>query len=141
MINFKLVSLTGVKYDEEVYEVVLPTKSGEIAIFKDHMPLITNATSGVISVRKKSSDNNVDMEHFAVNGGIVETNGKNINFLADDVVGQDEANESEALKAMELAQKRIEQAKDKVELSQAQSMLASSSARLQVAKLKKRRHN
>jgi F-type H+-transporting ATPase subunit epsilon len=141
MINFKLVSLTGVKYDEEVYEVVLPTQSGEIAIFKDHMPLITNAVAGVISVRKKASDSNADMDHFAVDGGLIETNGRIISFLADDVVGQGEVNEAEALKAMELAQKRISQAKDKVELSQAQNMLASSSARLQVAKLKKRHHN
>lgn len=141
MVNFKLVSLKGVKYDEEVYEVVLPTKSGEIAVFGGHMPLITNAVAGVISVRKKSSDSNSDMEHFAVNGGIIETDGQSLSFLADDVTGQDEANEAEAQKAVELAQKRIGDAKDQVELNEAQAMLAQSSARLQVARLKKRRHS
>ncbi len=141
MIRFKLVSLGGVKFDEDVYEVVMPTKAGEVAIFKDHMPMISSAKEGVISVRRKAGDSNADMEHFATAGGLIEVDGQTVSFLADDIVSADEVNESEAQMAIDQAKKRISQAKDKVELSEAQQLLARSSARLQVAKLKKRHHN
>ena len=141
MIRFRLISLAGTKFDDEVFEVLLPTKAGEIAVFGEHMPLISSAKEGVISVRRKAGDSSADMEHFATSGGLIEVDGQTVNFLADDIVSSDEANESEAQAAVEQAKKRLADAKDKLELSEAQQLLARSSARLQVAKLKKRHHN
>ncbi len=46
MFRFQLVALSGKKFDDEVYEVVLPTLDGEIGVLKDHMPLVSVATTG-----------------------------------------------------------------------------------------------
>ena len=70
MIKFELVTLAGTKFSKEVYEVVLPTADGYIAIFPSHMPLVSIATPGVISVRHKLGDPEEKLEYFATNGGV-----------------------------------------------------------------------
>ncbi|MDB5186181.1 MAG: atpC, partial [Candidatus Saccharibacteria bacterium] len=44
--KLELVSLTGVKYSDDAYEVVIPTADGEIAVFPGHMPLVSLAVPG-----------------------------------------------------------------------------------------------
>src|SRR5437868_4306433 len=100
MIHFKLVSVTDTKYNDDIYEVLLPTQGGTIAVFEDHMPIISAAQPGMISVRKKSSDRDDAMQHFAVNGGVLEVDGKNLRFIADDITTEDEASEKEAEAAL-----------------------------------------
>ena len=56
MFHFQLVALSGKKFDEEVYEVVLPTLDGEIGVLQDHMPLVSVAKPGVIMVRRTPKD-------------------------------------------------------------------------------------
>ena len=55
MIHFELVTLTGIKLREAVYEVKLPTPGGVIAVYKDHAPLVSTAVTGIITVRKKEN--------------------------------------------------------------------------------------
>jgi F-type H+-transporting ATPase subunit epsilon len=141
MIHFKLVSLNGTKFDDEAYEVLVPTKEGTIAVFEDHMPLISAATPGVVSVRKKSSDKDDDMQHFAVNGGVVEVDGKAIRFLTDDVTTPDDVSEKEAQAAFERAEALVAGATSRSALTEAQRMLHHSQAQLHVAKFKRRHHS
>ena len=140
MIHFQLVSSSGIKFDEEAYEILIPTQDGTIAVFEDHMPLLSAGSPGVISVRKKPTDRDSDMEQFAINGGVMEVDGKNIRFLSDDVTASDEVSEKEAEAALARAQELMAGAKDQVALQEAKRMMHHSSAQLHVAKLKKRRH-
>lgn len=136
---FQLVSLTGTKFDEDVYEVLVPTETGTIGIFQDHMPLVSAAAPGVISVRRKQSDSDDAMEHFSVFGGIIETDGKMVRFVADDVASADEVSEAEAEAALKRAQQLVADAKDQVAIAEAQKLVQRQVVRLQVAKLKKHR--
>lgn len=140
MINFQLVSSSGVKFQGEVYEVLLPTKDGTIAVFEDHMPLISAGIAGVISVRRKASDRDSEMEQFAVNGGVLEVDGKTLHFLSDDVTTSDEADEAEAEAALERAQQLVASAGSRTASQEAHRSLRHSTAQLHVARLKKRRH-
>ena len=72
MFHFQLVSLSGKKFDDDVYEVVLPTLDGEIGVLKDHMPLVSVATVGVMAVRRNQQDADAQREYFAINGGAIE---------------------------------------------------------------------
>ena len=54
--KLELITLTGEKLSEEVYEVTLPTRAGEISVFPGHETLTTIATDGVLYVRRKKSD-------------------------------------------------------------------------------------
>lgn len=138
MINFQLISLDGVKFSEEVFEIILPTLDGEIGVLPGHMPLISVAQRGVISVRKKSNEPDDMMEHFAISGGAIEVSNNNLTVLVDEADSSDEISEEEAKEAMERAQQLKANAKDQVSLQHAQTLIDRSAVRLQVAGLKRR---
>ena len=139
MIHFRLVSQTGVKYDQDVYEVVLPTLDGEIGVLTDHMPLVSVVSDGVISVRVNPRDNDRDLIYFATNGGVIEVSDNNLNILVDEADHEDSINEAEAKAAYEKAQKLKAEAKDQISLENAQKMIDRQAVRLQVASLKRHR--
>ena len=140
MMRFQLVSTQGLKYDGDAYEVLIPTAAGTIAVFEDHMPLISAARGGVVSVRVKQSDRDADMKHFAVNGGIMQVQGKELRFLSDDVSASDEVNEKEAEAALARAEELIKNAGTSAALDEARRTLQHSQAKLHVARFKRRSH-
>jgi F-type H+-transporting ATPase subunit epsilon len=140
MIHFQLVSSSGTKYDDDAYEVLVPTRDGIIALFEDHMPLISAGAPGVISVRKQPSDADSEMEIFAVSGGVVQVDGKTIRFISDEVDAPNELSEAEAEAAQKRAQELMANATTHIQLHEAKNLLSHSSARLHVARLKSRRH-
>jgi F-type H+-transporting ATPase subunit epsilon len=138
VIHFQLVSLSGTKFDDDAYEILLPTLDGEIGVLQDHMPLISVVTNGVIAVRRESHDSDAQREYFATNGGVIEVSGNKLRVLADEADNADDINEAEAQAAYDRAQKMKAEAKDEVSLEQAQSLVDRQSVRLQVAGLKRR---
>lgn len=139
--HFQLVSATGLKFDDEVYEVLVPTKAGVIALFEGHMPLISAGAPGVLHVRKKQSDRDDAMEQFAVNGGIIQVDGQAVRFVADDVTTSEDVSEKEAEEALARAEELVNNAQSHIELQEARRVLEHSSARLHVARVKRRHHN
>ncbi len=138
MFHFQLVALSGTKFDDDVYEVVLPTLDGEIGILQDHMPLVSVATTGAIAVRRDPKDSDAARDFFATNGGVVEVSDNTLRVLVDEADHADDINEAEAQAAIERAQKMKAEAKDQVSLEHAQAMMDRHAVRLHVAGLKRR---
>lgn len=138
--NFQLIGASGLKFDGEAYEVVVPTQDGTIAVFAGHMPLISAAAPGVLSIRKKSSDTNSDMEHFAVYGGVIQADGNNARFVTDEITEPEEVSEAESQKALERAQQLISGATSRSELHEARRVQVHHEVRLHLAQLKRRHH-
>ncbi len=136
--KLQLITLTGLKLDDDVYEVILPTASGEIAVYPGHEPLVTMAVPGILAVRRKRGDLDEAREYFAVNGGVAEIDPTTLKILVDDADSPDDIVEAEVQKALELAKKQKLEAKSQVELDKAQSMIDRSAVKLKVAGL--RRH-
>mgnify|MGYP003620807938 CR=1 FL=1 len=141
MIHFSLVTLSGTKFGDNVHEVVLPTPEGQIAVFPDHMPLVTIATPGIIKVRVKAGDPDDFMKVYATNGGIIEITDNKVRVLVDEADSSDEINEKEAEKAHQEALELRKSAKDQLSLDKAQSLLDRSAVRLKVAELKRRKRH
>lgn len=139
MFHFKLVSISGTKFDDDVYEVVLPTLDGEIGVLKDHMPLVSVAKNGAIMIRRNARDPDYAREYFATNGGVIEVSGNALRVLVDEADHTDEIHEQEAQKALDRAQKIKSEAKDQVSLEHAQTMIDRQTVRLQVAGLRRHR--
>lgn len=139
MFHFQLVSISGKKFDEDVYEVVLPTADGQIGVLSHHMPLVSAATNGVIMVRRNPKDSDLQREFFATNGGVIEFSDNTLRVLVDEADAADELNESEIQKALERAHKMKAEAKDQVSLDHAQNLVDRQQVRLHVANL--RRHH
>ncbi len=136
--KLQLITLTGLKMDDDVYEVVLPTTTGEIAVYPGHEPLVTIARPGVLAVRRKKSDTDSAREFFAINGGVAEIDTSSLRILVDDADSPDDIVAAEVEKALALAKKQKSEAKNQVELDKAQAMIDRSAVRLKVAGL--RRH-
>ncbi len=137
--KLELVTLTGPKLQADVYEVILPTADGEIAVYYQHMPLVTTVIPGVITVRHKKTDTDEHLDIFATNGGVAEITGKTIRLLVDEADREDEIVEADARAALDRAKELKQNAKDQVELARAEGMIDRQAVRLKVAELKHRR--
>jgi F-type H+-transporting ATPase subunit epsilon len=138
VIHLQLVTLTGTKFDDDAYEVILPTQEGEIGVLPGHMPLISVATAGVISVRRQPRDPDRVRDYFAISGGVIEVANDTLRVIVDEADHADSINEAEAEEAHQLAQKMKREAKDEVSLEHAQAMIDRSAVRLQVAQIRRR---
>lgn len=138
MLHLRLVTLSGTKFEDDVYEVVLPTLDGEIGVLQDHMPLISVATAGVVAVKRNRTDTDNKRELFAISGGVIEIEHNQLKVIVDEADHADNISEAEAEAAHERAKQMKAEAKDQVSLEHAQQMVDRSGARLEVAKLKRR---
>ncbi len=134
--QFDLITLSGVKYSATAYSVVLPTADGQITVMPGHEPLLSALIPGVISVRKNRDD--VDVEHYATYGGVVEVTPARARVLVDEADNDEDISQAEAEKAHADALKLLGEAKSLVELEHAQSLVDRQAVRLQVSELKRR---
>lgn len=137
--NFKLVTLLGIKVDKEVYEVIIPTSTGEIAVFPGHEPLVSLVVQGVAAMRYKKGDPDRELEYFAVTSGVAEISQKSVRILVNEADYADDIVESESKAALERAIKLRGETTDRVELDKAHQLVDRQLVRLKVAEL--RRHH
>lgn len=138
--QLQLVTLTGTKLDEQVYEVLLPTADGTIALYPQHMPLVTTVNPGAIIVRRKKGDTDEQRDMFATNGGVAEMTGTALRILVDEADRAEDIVEQEAAAALAEARKLKEEAKDQVELEHAEGLIDRHAVRLKIAELRRRHH-
>lgn len=137
--QLELITLLGKKIDQEVYEVMLPTAAGDIAVFPGHEPLVTIAVPGVIAVRYKKADPDGLLEYFAMSGGVAEIDQHKVRVLVDEAEHGADIIEAESKAALERAIKMRDTAKTQVELEQAHQLVDRHMVRLKVADLHRRR--
>jgi F-type H+-transporting ATPase subunit epsilon len=137
--KLELVTLTGPKLQTDVYEVILPTETGSIAVYPQHMPLVTTVVPGVVTVRRERADSDDQLEVFASNGGVAEITSSSVRILVDEADSADELVEEEVREALERARKLKEEAKDEVELERAEALIDRHAVRLKVAELRRGR--
>ncbi|MBT4153458.1 MAG: ATP synthase F1 subunit epsilon [Candidatus Magasanikbacteria bacterium] len=67
MIKFKVVTLHGVTYEDDIDKVTIPTRSGAITILENHAPLVSVLKPGEMTIHKGD-----DKIPLAVSTGIME---------------------------------------------------------------------
>jgi F-type H+-transporting ATPase subunit epsilon len=138
LIHFELITITGVKLKELVYEVKLPTPQGQIAVFKNHSPLVSLASTGIITVRKNDNTPDDLQDNYAIDSGIIEITNDTVRVLVDEADKDTEVSTQEAEEALNNAKKLRAEAKDQVSLDKAQALVDRQATRLQIANLKRR---
>lgn len=136
--NFQLVTLLGTKVDKDVYEVILPTAAGEIAVFPGHEPLVSVATPGAIAVRYAKGDADSKLDYFAISGGVVEVTPDTLRVLVDEADNAADIVEAETKAALDRALKAKSSATSQVELEKASALVDRHAVRLKVADLRRR---
>lgn len=138
MIQFELVTLTGVKLRDSVYEVKIPTPQGLIAVYENHAPLVSLATTGIITVRKKDNTPDDLQNNYAIDSGVIEIADNTVRVLVDEADKDSEVNAKEAEEALKRAKQLRTEAKDQVSLDKAQAIVDRQASRLKIAELKRR---
>ena len=133
--NLKLVTLGGVKLDETVYSVTIPTIDGEISVLPSHEPLVTVARDGVITVRRTKETQ--EDEFFAISGGVVEIDQTGVRILVDEADHGDDIIEAETQAALERAIAARDNADDQIEREKAKQLIDRHLVRLKVADLQR----
>lgn len=139
--HLQLITLRGIRLDREMYELMVPTADGEIAVFPGHEPLVTLAVPGALAVRYDKKDPDDKLEYFAISGGVVEINPDAIRVLVDEADYGAEISEAEVKAALKRAEKLRDDAKDQVELEHAKELIDRHEVRLRVADLQRRRRS
>ena len=133
--NLKLVTLGGVKLDEMVYSVTIPTIDGEISVLPSHEPLVTVARDGVITVRRTKETQ--EEEFFAISGGVVEIDQTGVRIFVDEADHGDDIIEAETQAALERAIAARDNADDQIEREKAKQLIDRHLVRLKVADLQR----
>jgi len=130
-LKLEIVTPDAKVYSEDVEMVTLPGSEGEMGIYPNHVPLMTQISAGEIIVRKGGQ------EYFlAVGEGFVEITGDHVAVLADMAIKAENIDEAKAEEARRRAEERLAQHLNDEEMATAQAALAHSAAQLKV----KRRH-
>ena len=133
--NLKLVTLGGIKLDEMVYSVTIPTIDGEISVLPSHEPLVTVARDGVITVRRTKETQ--EEEFFAISGGVVEIDQTGVRILVDEADHGDDIIEAETQAALVRAIAARDNADDQIEREKAKQLIDRHLVRLKVADLQR----
>ncbi|MGH7239337.1 MAG: F0F1 ATP synthase subunit epsilon, partial [Candidatus Saccharimonadales bacterium] len=83
-------------------------------------------------------DSDYEREFFAIDGGVISVEHNQLNVIVDEADHSDEINLAEAQAAHERALKMKAEAKEEIDLEQAQALIDRTGARLKVADLKRR---
>jgi F-type H+-transporting ATPase subunit epsilon len=142
MSNLRLEIITpdGIKFEDSVYEVILPTPMGQIGLLPNHEPLIALASPGVVFVRHQANDPDSKLEHFATGGGLIEVNNNSVHILADTAEHSNAIDDQRAREALEKAREMQKNAQDHVALADASALIERNLARIKTVELKKRHH-
>jgi F-type H+-transporting ATPase subunit epsilon len=131
-LKLEIVTPEGISYSQDVEMVTLPGSEGEMGIYPNHVPLMTQVVAGEVAARREGRD-----EWLAVGDGFVEINSDRVAILTDMAVKAENIDEAKAEEARKRAEARLAEKLDDEEAALVSAALAHSLAQLKV----KRRHH
>ena len=126
-LKLEIVTPDAKVFSDDVEMVTLPGVEGEMGIYPNHVPLMTQIVSGEIIVRKGGQD-----FFLAVGEGFVEITGDHVAILADMAIRAENIDEAKAEEARKRAEARLAEKLDDEQLAMAEAALAHSVAQLHV---------
>ena len=100
--------------------------SGELGIYPEHTPLITNLKPGDVRVQTEDGEEQV----IYVSGGILEVTPKKITVLSDTAMRASDLDEATALEAQKKAEQALKDTKADINYAKARAELIQAAAQL-----------
>ena len=126
-LRLEIVTPEAKTYSEEVDMVTLPGSEGELGIYPNHVPLMTQIVPGEVIARK---DN--ESYFLAVGEGFVEITGDRVAIMTDMAIKAENIDEAKAEEARQRAESRLGEQLDDEEAALVSAALAHSLAQLKV---------
>jgi F-type H+-transporting ATPase subunit epsilon len=132
-LKLEIVTPDAQTYSDDVEMVTLPGSEGEMGIYPQHVPLMTQLAPGEVVVRKDGQDT-----FLAVGEGFVEITGDHVAILTDMAIKADNIDEAKAEEARRRAEARLAEHISDEEAAITSAALANALAQINV---KRRRHH
>jgi len=113
--------------------VTLPAVMGQMGVYPQHMPLMTQLVPGEIIVRKGGRE-----LFIAAGEGLIEVSAHRVSVLTDLAVAADRIDEAKAEEARRRAEARLREKLSDEELASVNASLARSLAQLKVKRRQRR---
>lgn len=131
-IKFKISTPERVVLEDEVDQVTLPTRTGEITVLPGHIALLTVIAPGVIETKNDNQET-----AMAVSGGFLEFHDNQMVILADTAERAEEIDLERAEQARKRAEQMRQEARkgyDEEQFAQVISIVEKQLARIRAAK-------
>jgi F-type H+-transporting ATPase subunit epsilon len=126
-LRLEIVTPDAKAYSEDVEMVTLPGAEGEMGIYPQHVPVLTQIVPGELIIRKDGKD-----MFMAVGEGFVEITGERVAVLADMAIKAESIDEAKAEEARRRAEARLAEHLDDEEAAVVSAALARSLAQIKV---------
>ena len=126
-LKLEIVTPDAKVFSEDVEMVTLPGVEGEMGIYPNHVPLLTQIVAGEIIARKSGQD-----FFLAIGEGFVEITGDHVAILADMAIRAENIDEAKAEEAKRRAEARLAEKLNDEETAAVQAALLHSTAQLKV---------
>lgn len=125
-------------YSGQAEFAVVPTLSGELGIYPQHVPIMSLVRPGVLRLRVPGEAEEVLV---AISGGVLEVQPNKVTILADVAVRSAEMDQARAEEAKKAAEAKMVNAEDAESLAKAQAALAAAIAELKALDYLRSRKN
>ena len=132
-LKLEIVTPEAKTYSEDVDMVTVPGVEGEMGIYPQHTPLLTQIVPGEIIARKDGRD-----YFLAVGEGFVEITGERVAILTDMAIRAENIDEAKAEEARRNAEARLSEKLSEEEAAMINAALTHSMAQLKVKRHKHR---
>ena len=132
MLKLEIVTPDAQVFSEDVEMVTLPAVEGEMGVYPQHIPVLTEIVPGELIARKAGRD-----YLLAVGEGFVEVTGERVAVMTDMAIRAENIDEARVEEARRRAEARLAEQLDDEEAAIVSAALAHSLAQL---KVKRRQH-
>src|SRR5881409_282777 len=126
-LKLEIVTPDARTYSEDVEMVTLPAAEGEMGIYPQHVPLMTQIVAGELVARKDGRD-----LFLAVGEGFVQITADRVAIMTDMAIRAENIDEAKAEEARRRAEARLAERLDDEEAVMVSAALAHSLAQLKV---------
>ena len=134
--NLKVITPNAAVVDTDVEQVIARSIDGEVGILPDHIPLITPLSIAPLQYWEAG-----ERKVAAVLGGMMEVSKEGVTIISDHAALAEDIDTVVAEKEKELAQAKLAQKKDKVDVQKAEMELTRLLVMLEAVELAKRLKN
>jgi F-type H+-transporting ATPase subunit epsilon len=132
-LRLEIVTPEAQTFSDDVDMVTLPGAEGEMGVYPNHVPLMTQLAPGEVVVKKNGQDS-----FLAVGEGFVEITGDHVAILTDMAIKSDNIDEAKAEEARRRAEARLAEHLNDEDAAIVSAALANALAQINV---KRRRHH
>lgn len=130
-LKFTIITPEKKVYENDVFQVSIPTTSGEITVLPSHIPMVSVLQAGEMRIKDK------DGEHpYAISGGFLEVRANSeLVILADSAERADNIDLARAEEARKRAEEEMEKVKntEDVDYARLQALIDKEMNRIRVA--------